>query len=127
MPNSVSSKTFQKLCKPFFSKKTINFDNKIILVEKGEVVYKNKEITTHFNNYFNDTTKGLNIKKWYISDKLSYDPLVNAICMKIMQTLLKPNHETTQLFAFNFLNSDGISKILNLLDPTKKDERCYSN
>ena len=34
----------------------------MILVEKGEVVSKNEEIATHFNNYFNDVTKGLNIK-----------------------------------------------------------------
>ena len=72
-------KKFWKFYKPFFSNKTTNFDDKIILVEKGEVVSKNEEIATHFNNYFNDITKGLNIKKWCISDKSSDDPLVNAI------------------------------------------------
>ena len=79
MPRGASSKKFWKFCKPFFSNKTTNFDDKIILVEKGEVVSKNEEIATHFNNYFNDITKGLKIKKWCISDNLSDDPLVNAI------------------------------------------------
>ena len=47
-------------------------------MEKGEVISRNVEIATHVNNYFNDITEGLNIKKWCISDKLSDDPLVNA-------------------------------------------------
>ena len=79
MPHGESFKNFWKFCKPFFSNKTTNFDDKIILVEKGEVVSKNEEIATHFNNYFNGMTRGLNIKKWCISDKLSDDSLVNAI------------------------------------------------
>ena len=79
MPHSASSKNFWKFCKPFFSNKITNSDDKIILVEKGEVVSKNKEIAIQFNNYFNGITKGLNIKKWFILDKSSDDPLVNAI------------------------------------------------
>ena len=50
MPHAASSKKFWKFCKPFFSNKTTNFDDKIILVVKGEVVSKNGEIATHFNN-----------------------------------------------------------------------------
>ena len=79
MPHGASSKNFWKFFKPFFSNKTTSFDDKIILVEKGEVVSKDEEIATQFNNYFNDITKRLNIKKWSLSDKLSDDPLVNAI------------------------------------------------
>ena len=52
MPNGTSSKNFWKVCKSFFSNKT-NFDDKIILVEKGDVS-KNEEIANHFNNYFSD-------------------------------------------------------------------------
>ena len=79
MPLGASSKKFWTFCKPFFSNKTNSFNDKMMLVEKGEVVSINEEIATHFNNYFNDITKGLNIKEWCISDKLSDDPLVNAI------------------------------------------------
>ena len=123
MPHGASSKNFWKFCKPFFSNKTNNFDDKIILVEKGEVVSKNEEIATHFNNYFNDIDEGLNIKKWCISDKLSNDPLVNAI--RIYENhpsiiKIKSSVETTQLFDFNFVSSDDISKITNSMDSTKK-------
>ena len=40
-----------------------NFDDKIILVENEKVVSKNEEIAYLFNTYFNDITKGLNIKR----------------------------------------------------------------
>ena len=94
-----------------------------MLVEKGEVVCKNEEIATHFNNYFNDITEGLNIKKWCISDKLSDDPLVNAIRKYENRPCIikiKSSVETTQLFDFNFVSSDDISKIINSMDSTKK-------
>ena len=110
-------------CRPFFSNKTTNFDDKIVLVEKREVVSKNEEIATDFNNYFNDITKGPNIKKWFISVKLSDDPLVNAIRKyenhpSIIK--IKSSAKTTQLFDFNFVSSDDISKTVNSMDPTKK-------
>ena len=78
-------------------------------MEKGEVVSKNEKIATHFNNYFNDITEGLNIKKWSISDKLPDDQLVNAIRKyenhpNIIK--IKSSVETTQLFDFNFVSSD---------------------
>ena len=63
MPHDTTSKHFWRFCKPFFSNKTTDFDDRITLVEKGEVVSKNEEIATHFNDYFNGKTKGLNIKK----------------------------------------------------------------
>ena len=88
---------------------------------KGEVVSKNDEIATHFNSYFNEVTKELNIKKWCISDKLSDDPRVKAIRKyenhpSIIK--IKSSVETTQLFDFNSVSSDDISKIINSMDPT---------
>ena len=58
-----------------------------------------------------------------ISDKSSDDPLENAIRKyKNHPSIIKIKSSvaTTQLFDFNFVSSDGISKIINLLDPTKK-------
>ena len=54
---------------------------------------------------------------------MSGDPLVNAIQKyenhpSIIK--IKSSVETTQLFDFNFVSSDDISKITNSLDPTKK-------
>ena len=44
MPNGTSSKNFWECCKPFFSNKTTNFDNKRILVEKEELVSKMRKL-----------------------------------------------------------------------------------
>ena len=124
-------KIFGKSANHFFQIKQQIFCDKIVLVEKVEVVSKNEEIATHFNNYFNDITKGLNIKRWCISDKLSDDPLVNTIRkyenhLSIIK--IKSPVETTQLFDLNFVNSDNISRIINSLDPTKKTSSViYSN
>ena len=123
MLHGASSKNFWTFCKPFFSNKTTNFDDKIILGEKGEVLSKNEEIATHFNNYFNNITRGLNIEKWCISENSSDDPLVNAIRKyenhpSIIK--IKSSVETAQLFDFNFVSSNDISKIINSLDLTKK-------
>ena len=57
-----------------------------------------------------------------ISDKLSDDPLANAIRKYEKHPSIikiKWSVETTQLFDFNFVNSDDISELINLLDPTK--------
>ena len=54
---------------------------------------------------------------------MSDDPHVNAIRKyENHPSIIKINSsiETTQLFDFNFVNCDDISKIINLLDPTKK-------
>ena len=123
MPHGASSKNFWKFYKPIFSNKTTNFDDKIILVKKGEVVSKIEEIATHFNNYLNNITKGLSIKKWCISDKLSDDPFVNAIrkCENDPSIIkIKSFVEATQLFGFNSVSSDHISKIINSMDSSKQ-------
>ena len=79
IPRGTSSKNFRAFCKPFFTNKTRNFDDKIMLVWTEEVVSKSVEIATHFDNYFSDKSKGLNIKKWCIWIELSDNPLANAI------------------------------------------------
>ena len=55
-------------------------------------------------------------------DKLSDGPFVNAIRKNENHPSIikiKSSVETTQLFDFNFVNNDGISKIINSLVPTK--------
>ena len=92
-------------------------------MEKEEVVSKNEEIETHFNNYFNNITKGINFKKWCISSKLCHDSLLNAIRKyenHLSMIKIKSTIRTTQLFDFNFVSNDDISKIINSLFPTKK-------
>ena len=55
------NKTFWKTVKPFFTSKGIKGSNKIILVEKEEIISDNVKITEIMNNYFVDITKELGI------------------------------------------------------------------
>ena len=82
-----------------------------------------RKIANHFNNFFNDITKKLTLKRWCISNKLSDDLLLNAFQKyERYPSIIKIKSfvETTQLFDFNFVRSDEISKITDSLDPTKK-------
>ena len=78
MPHGASSKNFWKFCKPFFSNNN-KFWRQNYTGWKRRRSLSNEEIATHFNNNFNGIAKGVNIKKWSISYKLSNDQLVSAI------------------------------------------------
>ena len=70
-------------------------------------------------------TEGQKIKKWSISDKMSDDPLVNAVRKHENHPSIikiKSFVETTQLFDFNFVSSGDICKIINSMDSTKKNK-----
>ena len=49
---SQGSKTFWVKCKPYFSNKHSKADTDIILHEKGDIIFKNKEIADTFKEYF---------------------------------------------------------------------------
>ena len=76
MPHGSSSENLAKFCKPFFTNRITNFDDKIMLVEKEKVVSKNKEIAYLFNINLNDITKRLNTERWLTSNLPCEDPLV---------------------------------------------------
>ena len=62
--SSHGSGEFWNICKPFFSNKGNNVNERIILVEEETVIANDEELAVIFNQYFNTTTNGLNISKW---------------------------------------------------------------
>ena len=95
-----------------------------MLVENENVVSKNEEIAYHFDTYFNDITKGLNIERWLTSNLPCKDLLVNAIRKYEMHPSIlkiKSVFKSIRLFDFNFVSSDDISKIITSLASTKKN------
>ena len=62
--SSHGSKEFWNICKPFFSNKGNNVNERIILVEEETVIANDEELAVIFNQYFNTITNGLNISKW---------------------------------------------------------------
>ena len=74
-----SSHNFWEICKPFFSdKQTVS--EKIILVDKDEIVTSDLTAANLFNSYFNNITKTLDIYEWpKNSGPMSGDPVCDAI------------------------------------------------
>ena len=58
-----SSQNFWEICKPFFSDKSA-VSEKIILVQKDEIVNSDSTTAKLFNEYFNGITKTLDIHEW---------------------------------------------------------------
>ena len=49
---ATNSKPFWDKCKPYFSNKHAKGDSNIMLIEKDEILLKNKKIADVFNSYF---------------------------------------------------------------------------
>ena len=61
---ATSSKPFWDKCKPYFSNKHAKGDSNITLIEKGEILLKNKKTGDVLNSYFDSVTDLLNLFSW---------------------------------------------------------------
>ena len=118
-----SSKHFWKACKPLFSNKSNAINERIQIVEEGELVNNSSEIATIFNNYFNRITDNLNIPIWY-HDNLPYDDSMVSIINKfkshpsILNIKTKLRNSTT--FNFTHVSENEVKCVINSLNGSKK-------
>ena len=61
---ATNSKPFWDKCKPYFSNKHAKGDSNIMLIEKDEILLKNKKIADVFNSYFDSVTDSLDLFSW---------------------------------------------------------------
>ena len=61
---ATNSKPFWDTCKPYFSNKHAKGDSNIMLIEKDEILLKNKKIADVFNSYFDSVTDSLDLFSW---------------------------------------------------------------
>ena len=61
--SSHGSKPFRVKCKPYFSNKHNEADTDIILNEKVDIIFKNKELTNTFNEYFGSIVESLDLPR----------------------------------------------------------------
>ena len=54
-------KSFWNKCKPYFSNKHSKGDSDILLIEKDELLLKNKKVADIFNSYFQSITNSLDL------------------------------------------------------------------
>ena len=59
-----NSKSFWEKCKPYFSKKHSKGDSDILLIEKDELLLKNKKVADVFNSYFQSITDSFDLFEW---------------------------------------------------------------
>ena len=58
---ATNSKPFWDKCKPYFSNKNAKGDSNIMLIEKDEILLKNKKIADVLNSYFDSVTNSLDL------------------------------------------------------------------
>ena len=62
---ATNSKPFWGTCKPYFSNKHAKGDSNIMLIEKDEILLKNKKIADVLNCYFDSVTDSPNLFSWF--------------------------------------------------------------
>ena len=86
---ATNSKPFWDKCKPYFSNKHEKGDFNIMLIEKDEILLKNKKIADVFNSYFDSVTDSLDLFSWSTqTDNENTNALVNILKMFHSQTSL---------------------------------------
>ena len=71
-----NSKSFWDKCKPYFSNKHSKGDSDILLIEKDELLLKNKKVADVFNSYFQSITDSLDLFQWHLG---STDQIYDSI------------------------------------------------
>ena len=121
IPKGKNVKHFWNFCKPYFTNKGVCNDEKIILVEKEEVLRKDSKISDTFNNYFVNITDELGIYNWGnipqncldITEKIKYfnnHPSIKTIKNKFRKSFS---------FKFEFVSADKILRYINEIDIKK--------
>ena len=77
---ATNPKPFWDKCKPYFSNKHAKGDSNIMLIEKDEILLKNKKIADVFNSYFDSVTDSLDLFSWSTqTDNKNTDALQNIL------------------------------------------------
>ena len=77
---ATNSKVFWDKCSPYFSNKHAKGDSNIMLIEKDEILLKNKKIADVLNSYFDSVTDSLDLFSWSTqTDNKNTDALQNIL------------------------------------------------
>ena len=107
-PTSIN-RNFWKICKPFFSDKH-SMSEKILLVDKDEIVTSDSQTANIFNTYFNGITNKLNLKVWAPDTPIDLkvdDPVLCAIVKYSSHpSIIKIKEVFEGNSSFEFTNTD---------------------
>ena len=111
-----NSKSFWNKCKPYFSNKHSKGDSDILLIEKDELLLKNKKVADVFNSYFQSITDSLDLFKWPLGSK---DQIYDSIDRIIDSFVTKRNYKITSKFSFKPVSQEFVKDIVNNLSSNK--------
>ena len=119
------NKTFWRKVKPFLSNKSIE-NEKIILVEKKEIIKNDSSVANVLNNFFSNIVKTLRISDYMhihaLGEVVNDPPTLKAI-MKYgnhpsVLTILD-KYENSSIFTFSHVTKEVVLKEIDSLDTTK--------
>ena len=119
--SSQESKPFWVKCKPYFSNKHSKADTDIILHEKGDIIFKNKEIANTCNEYFESIVESLDLHIWtesslnvppsYTSDDDIDKILIRFVNHPSIKTI-KQNFNITSKFSFQPASVNDVKQVI---------------
>ena len=114
------NRTFWRTVKPFLSNKSIE-NEKIILVEKEEILTKDNSVAKVLNNFFSNIVKTLGINSHPLVKEVN-DPTLTAILKyrnhpSVLTILDK--YKNNSIFTFSHVTKDEVLKEIGNLDTTK--------
>jgi len=123
-PNNIkTTKSFYQNFKPFFSSKYSPLE-KLILVEKGNIISDDQSCAELINHYFSHITDSLNIPEWPTPTDVDTieDPVAKAIIKyKDHPSILKisEHFDNSLIFTFSQINPNDVLTEVKRLDTSK--------
>ena len=118
-----NSKSFWNKCKPYFSNKHSKGDSDILLIEKDELLLKNKKVADVFNSYFQSITDSLDLFEWPLGSKDqiydSIDRIIDSFQFHPSIKNIKRNYKITSKFSFKPVSEEFVKDIVNNLSSNK--------
>ena len=88
-----------------------------MLIEKNELVLKNKKVADAFNTYFQSITHSLNLLEWPLgsTDQIydSVDRIIDSFRFHPSIKKIKSNYEITRKFSFKPVSEEYVKDIVN--------------
>ena len=126
--SSQESKPFWVNCEPYFSNKHSKADTDIILHEKGDIIFKNKEIANTFNEYFGSIVESLDLHVWTESScnvppSYTSDDDIDNILIKFANhpsiKTIKQNFDITGKFSLQPVSVNHLKQVIKDLKSNK--------
>ena len=111
-----NSKSFWDKCKPYFSNKHSKGDSDILLIEKTELLLKNKKVADVFNSYSQSITDSLDLFEWHLglTDQIydSIDRIIDSFWFHPSIKNIKRNYKITSKFFFKPVSEEFVKDIV---------------